>query len=167
MIKTKIDWADYGTLIELACTTIKRLHAQKPFTHIIAVGKGGLPLGVAAAHAIGEQSAKFSVWIASRYTNYEPRPRVKFTDVVNPFYRSAHNHELNVLVTEDVIDKGVTIREVGEDLAHFLSISPPLRQLEVTYAALVVSERHRNRSDILPASWKPDEDWVKFPYEAE
>jgi hypoxanthine phosphoribosyltransferase len=72
---------------------------------------------------------------------------------------------MRILVVDDVIDSGKTINAVRDSVMLFRQdlTRPPV--VQITYACLFLSARHSARADIIAHEMKPDDCWVKMPYE--
>jgi len=126
---------------------VKKVRRYRPKT-IVALARGGLPLGVKLSHLLKKQLMIISV------KSYNEKKKLTNTVMLNSSYTSPLQSP--VLIVDECVDSGTTLKIVAD---HFKALG-----VEVKTAVLV----YKNQSTIKPDYFIKEihnETWTVFPWE--
>jgi len=102
--KIVLNWEQYNTLVNNLANQI--VDSQMAFKTILAIGRGGLPLGVMLSNKL---KADFAAIMVSRYTTRNNPSRPKLGNIM---LHKTSEIDYPLLVVDDLVDEGITLKEV-------------------------------------------------------
>lgn len=134
--------------------------------YIIAIWRGGTPIGVAVQEFMAYYGIK-SDHIAIRTSSYDKgidgRSREVVIHGMNYLIKNI-THEDNLLIVDDVFDTGLTIAAVIENLKTKCRLNTP-HDIRV---AVPYFKPTRNKTDMVPDYYLHETtDWLKYPHSLE
>jgi hypoxanthine phosphoribosyltransferase len=148
-----IPWADYGKLCEQLFDKIKKCGLK--FDTVIAISRGGLPLGVYMSHHL---HLPLFIISAQCYDKYEKGPVVK----ICPNISGVGEIGKNILLVDEIYASGGTLFAVKE------SLRKKIKTNFINTAVLVFRKREKQVAplpDYHVVEETNDSRWYLFPYE--
>lgn len=149
-MEADIVYVSWTELIRLTDVLIKKV-IEKSYDTIMCIGSGGLVLGKLVSDQL---SLPLSVISAKSYNNGETDR--KDTDVIIGSISSTFEIKGNLLLVDDLVDGGYTMKMVKEKLIKNKKIK------EITTATLFKKPRTVFTPDYFV---EEKSDWIVFPYE--
>lgn len=102
-----IDWKEYGELVSLLAKRIKS--GSHEFDLVVGIARGGIPVAMVISDQLG---VKIDIINVKSYTGIAKRSEVRIVSTLTEDVRGK-----SVLIVDDLIDEGETIKTVIEYLA--------------------------------------------------
>lgn len=143
-----ISWNDYGKL----CAALDKNIGNLAYDCILAISRGGLPIGVYLSHS---RDLPIFVISAQCYKDYQEGPMV----TICPLIAGVGELGKNILLVDEINATGKTILAVKEHLRrqyepNFVKtavfLSKPSSAVKVDYHSIAIINEHQ---------------WFRFPYE--
>ena len=142
-----VSWKQY---LKLVSDLEKKIRLQQSDS-IVAIGRGGLIVGTILSHHL---NIPLFVVMASRYNGIEAG-NLNISGIVGTFdIKKAKN----VAIVDDIIDEGVTVRRIWEEVFNKINSS----ETKVNFYA-IFGRKIESKDCVVEVLG--NDDWVQFPYE--
>jgi len=147
--KVALDWGQLGLYISKIGQQISLRHkGEMPFTSVMGVSRGGLPLGIAMSHKLDLPFVPVSV---RSYTDSHRREAIK-CDTPPEVFSKCSGH---VLICDDLTDSGKT-------MDFLMNTIWETTRADITVAALFYKETSIVKPDFFV---EVTDKWIVFPWE--
>jgi hypoxanthine phosphoribosyltransferase len=153
-----MSWEQYNNLSEILVH--KLTHTSIKFNSILAISRGGLPIGVFLSHQLD-----IPLFVIS----------TKFYDIKKDFALHIDKNisgigsmKSPILIVDEINDTGVTILGVQEYLHTHWEITRIQKEEDgsiETHTAVLVEKTHTKIKADYRAFYTEKKDWIRFPYE--
>jgi hypoxanthine phosphoribosyltransferase len=147
----EVSWENYGLMCERLYRKVENCSLK--FDTIMAISRGGLPIGVYLSHRL---DLPLFVISARLYDNYEKGQVIK----VCPHVSGVGEVGKKILLVDEINATGATILAVGETIRKMFK--PDFVKVVVLVHRSKMTKFHAVMECVIV---DPTDDWYRFPYE--
>tara|TARA_B100000989_G_scaffold170278_1_gene127504 strand:- start:155 stop:685 length:531 start_codon:yes stop_codon:yes gene_type:complete len=158
--KLIIDWNEYNKSIDKLAIKISDSNFNPSF--IICIARGGLRVGDILSRIFNVKCGYLGVESYSAEKKNQIANKQNEISFARDLSTTSRNYGKNILITDDLIDTGVTLKKTIEWLKNYKDFRE--QKINFKSAVLYKKEKSKFNSDFIVHNLK-DNPWIVFPYE--
>tara|TARA_B100001173_G_C15824251_1_gene477580 strand:+ start:137 stop:667 length:531 start_codon:yes stop_codon:yes gene_type:complete len=158
--KLIIDWDTYNKSIDKLALQINDSGYSPSF--IICIARGGLRVGDILSRIFNVKCGYLGVESYSAKKEYQIANTQNELTFARDLSTTSRNYGENILVTDDLIDTGITLEKTLKWLKNYKDFKE--KKINFKSAVLYKKEKSKFNSDYIVHNLK-DNPWIVFPYE--